>query len=313
MPESALEFAAAAERAFADLGDVECARSAESDPAVRSTKVDSVLESLGTAELDPRVDLDASCAAAELCRVAGRRVLPYPVASTLVRDSDGSPVALAAKGRARVDHGDLFGRWRIAGIGGETGLGTPAGPALGSKLGPFVTDISLVGPAAPLPLHDVALLLALGAARVLGVVERAVELAVEHVCGREQFGQTLSRFQTVQFTLADASVAVDGLRELCRYTLWRIFVDPGRSLADALTLRLYSLDAARTVLRTCQQLHGAAGFCDEYDICILCRHVQPDLRLPFGAEHTAEEAFDAAVRLGLEGLFPHGGSASHRQ
>ena len=63
---------------------------------------------------------------------------------------------------------------------------------------------------------------------------------------------------------------------------------------------------ARSVLRTCQQLHGAAGVCDEYDISVLARHIQPALRLPFGAERTATELADAIDADGFVGLFPHG-------
>ena len=43
-------------------------------------------------------------------------------------------------------------------------------------------------------------------------------------------------------------------------------------MVDALALRVHAIDVARAVLRTCQQLHGAAGVCDEYDISVLTRH-----------------------------------------
>ena len=62
------------------------------------------------------------------------------------------------------------------------------------------------------------------------------------------------------------------------------------------------------MLRTCQQLHGAAGVCDEYDISVLTRMVQPALRIPFSAERAAEELAAAIQRDGFEGLFPHGGA-----
>ncbi|MHB1913128.1 MAG: hypothetical protein ACYCTI_13890, partial [Acidimicrobiales bacterium] len=65
-------------------------------------------------------------------------------------------------------------------------------------------------------------------------------------------------------------------------------------------------------LRTTQQLHGASGLCDEYDISILCRHLQPALRLPFGADRAAEALFDSVERHGFESLFPHGGGGPGR-
>jgi hypothetical protein len=315
LPEAAVEFATAAARAFGGLGGVDCARSAELDPTVRTTSVAAALTALGADDLDPRADPESAYAAAELCRVAGREVLPYPVAGTLVRDPDGRPLALSASDRNRVDHGDLLGEWTIAewkpGGLGDVGLvsraGRASGPNLGSKLGPFVTPMDLGEELGRVSTRDISVLLALGASRILGVVERAIELATEHVCSREQFGQTLSRFQTVQFSMADAAVGRDGLRELCRYTIWRIFSAEGHgAVTDALCLRTNALDVARSVLRTTQQLHGASGLCDEYDISILCRHVQPELRLPFGVERTAEEAFSAVERFGFDSVFPHG-------
>jgi hypothetical protein len=98
----------------------------------------------------------------------------------------------------------------------------------------------------------------------------------------------------------------DSLRELCRYSLWRLFVDPGAGLADAPAVRLHALDVCRSVLRTSQQLRGAAGICDDYYVSILCRHVQPDLRLPFGAGQTTLSAFVAILDLGFDSLIPSG-------
>lgn len=193
--------------------------------------------------------------------------------------------------------------------GGRARAGA-GGPRLGTRLGPFVATLEPTGPAADgrsgigarVDMH-----LTLTAWTVLGCLERALELAVEHVRDRVQFGQPLSAFQAVQFQLADATVVVDGLRELCMFTLWRVVTDSDGSRPDALAARLHALDGARAVLRTCQQLHGAAGLCDEYDVSILCRHVQPALRLPFSAERTADELAAAVDRSGFVGLFPHGG------
>lgn len=312
LPEEAVEFGAAAEKAFVALGGVDLARRAEAEPDVRQRVVAGVLQELGIADLDPRSDLDTAVAAGELCRVSGRHSLPYPVVAVLLADAERVPLALtAAPDRARVDHGDLFPEWRLATPAGGALRARSAGTArFGSKLGTFVCDLEVAGPGETPASGDVGLHLTLTAWRILGVLERAVELAVEHVRGRQQFGQTLAAFQAVQFQLADAAVAVDGLRELCHFTLWRLGAAEGeQARTDALAVRLHALDVARPVLRTCQQLHGAAGVCDEYDISILTRHVQPDLRLPYGAEHTAADLVTAISQHGFAGLYPHGGTA----
>lgn len=307
LPDAAAEFRAAADKAAVAAGGTDLARRAEKDPAVREVEMAGLLAGLGVADLDPRTDLETAAAAGELCRVGGRHALPYPLAGYLLRGGANLPLALVGGDPPLVDHGDLFPVWRLVRVGAAAVAGSRAEARLASKLGPFVTPMTAGGDATTADPMEVALELTFHAWRVLGAVERSVELAVEHVTGRRQFGRPLAAFQAVQFQLADAAVARDGLRELCRFTLWRLFADPAGQMVDALALRLQACDAARTVLRTAQQLFGASGLCDEYDISVLCRHVQPDLRLPFGAERTASELFSAVARDGFAGLFPQGG------
>jgi hypothetical protein len=319
LPNEAVAFGASATRAFADLGGVDAARRAEHDPAVRAGEVAATLRALGVPDLDPRAGADALAAAAALCEAAGRCALPYPVAATLLADADGRPFAVVPDAVARVDHGDLFGEWKVARLAGPAGLAhAPAGARpLGTRLGPFVTD--LVEPGGDghsgrqvprtRPVAEVGLHLALTAWSVLGTTDRALALAVDHVTGRVQFGKPIAAFQSVQFQLADAAVAVAGLRELAHFTLWRLATAPDAALADVLALRVHALDVARAVLRTSQQLHGAAGVCDEYDVSVLVRMSQPALRLPWGTERTVAELAAAIRREGFDGLFEHGPGA----
>jgi len=110
----------------------------------------------------------------------------------------------------------------------------------------------------------------------------------------------------VQFQLADAAVAVAGLRELAGDALRRWHTLRGGARADVLALRLHSQEVARSVLRTAQQLHGAAGVCDEYDMSVLARTVQPALRLAGGAARSGADLLGAVRTNGFTGLFPHG-------
>lgn len=308
LPDEAVELAEAAGKAFAALGGVELARRAEVDPAVRSAEVAPLLAELGVGDLDPRSDPIALAAAAALCEAAGRVALPHPLAAALVRDPDGRPTAAVPAAVARVDHADLFEGWRVGSLDGASGgIARPQGERLGTRLGPFVGDLVVDDGDAP-PLADLLLHQALVAWTVLGTVDRAVALAVEHVNGRVQFGKPIAAFQAVQFQLADAAVAVAGLRELAGFTLWRLGVDGDGARADVLALRLHALEVARAVLRTAQQLHGAAGVCDEYDVSVLTRMVQPALRLPAGVDRTATDLAEAIAADGFVGLFPHGGA-----
>ncbi|MCU1453218.1 MAG: Acyl-CoA dehydrogenase [Acidimicrobiales bacterium] len=317
LPQEAVEFAGTARRAFESLGGVDVARRAEADPDSRED-VAKLLADLGVDELDPLADPEQAAAAAALCEAAGRVALPYPVGGVVLRSAAGLPVAAVPAAPVRVDHGDLFDMWLACGPAGETMPARAVGAPLGTRLGPFVTDLEPVGGAAEDvldPASGQALLawwLTLSAWTILGGLDRAVELATAHAQDRIQFGQPLTAFQTVRFQLADAAIAVAGLRELALFTLWRLHAAPDHAWPDVVALRSHALDVARPVLRATQQLHGASGLCDEVDICVLVRHLQPALRLPAGAEDTARELAAAIATDGFDGLFPHGATAGDR-
>lgn len=307
LPDEARELADAARRAFDALGGVDLARRAEVDPEVRGAEIAPVLDQLGLADLDPRADEVSLAAAAAVCEAAGRVALAYPLAAALVRDPSGRPTACIPAAAPRVDHASVFAQWRVGSLDGSVGgVATPTDGELGTRLGRFVGDLTLDPAEGPPPASDLLVQQCLVAWTVLGSLDRAVELATEHVVARVQFGQPLAAFQAVQFQLADAAVAVAGLRELAGFTLWRLGQDPATARADVLALRLHALETARPVLRSAQQLHGAAGVCDEYDVSVITRLVQPALRLPMGTEPTVAALAAAIATEGFTGLFPHG-------
>jgi hypothetical protein len=309
LPGEAHELAASATRAFEALGGIDAARRAEVDPATRADPAQT-LKTLGADDLDPRDSSVAACAAAALCEAAGRVALPHPVEAMLLAGG-ARPFAVVAPQLPRTDHGDLYPLWDVATLDGGSSTATCTSAALSTRLGPFACDLTLERPFEPvLPTAGsdstrVQWWLVLTSWRILGALEQAVDLAVGHTNARVQFGKALTAFQTVRFTLADAAVAVAGLRELALYTLWRLHAAPSLSFADCLALRCHALDTARGMLRATQQLHGASGLCDEYDISILVRHLQPALRLPEDADATAERLAEEIRTSGFEGLFPH--------
>lgn len=302
LDDDAQSFGAVARRAFASAGGVDLARRAEADPTLRSSEVAPLLGRLGVNDIDARADRSSAEAAAALCREAGRVVLPYPVVSIVLdRLALGGSV-----GNTTIDHGDLFDEWRVAGLDTTPIRGTSDGSRLGTRLGPFVGGVTGREPA-DVSMAEVALHLTLTGFVVAGALTAALDLATTHVIERVQFDQPLSSFQAVQFQLADAQVLVASVDEVTQFALWRCQVGSDDAISDGLAARLAALDAARTVLRITQQLHGASGVCDEYDVSIIARHLQPALRLPFGAEATAEHLARAIERHGFVGLFDHGG------
>jgi alkylation response protein AidB-like acyl-CoA dehydrogenase len=134
-----------------------------------------------------------------------------------------------------------------------------------------------------------------------------MELTIAHVRLRQQFGQPLSAFQSVQFQLTDGEVERAGLEMLAKYATWSLTTggDDAQkdALNDALALRMAALEAAEIVFRVTHQLHGAVGFCDETTLSWLSRYSQPLRRLPLGLSATRTRLTDRLGSHGLAGLY----------
>lgn len=293
LPEHITDFGAVAAERFAILGGPQAALLTESDRGLRRGAA-TALRELGAFDLDVRASTDELLAAAALCRAAGATLLPYPVVEELLA-VDGAKLALIDPRAPRVDHGDLGESWRLADLDGTLYTATMGSAVAGSgghaKLGPFTVAAQNLQLAGAVPLSDVRLHLILTSWRLLGAVERAVQITSDHVQARTQFGKPLSDFQTVRFRMADTSVALRGLEELAKFTLSRWTDAPSAiGWTDAVMLKIQAADTSVTVMRTCHQLLGALGFCDESDISVIDRHIQPALRSP-------ESAVALTVRL----------------
>lgn len=282
LPQDISDFAAVAAKRFDRLGGPAAALRAERDDSVRDA-ARGALSELGAFELDVRSGPDDMLAAAVLCQSAGAHALPYPLVEELLA-IDGARLALVDPEAPRIDHGDLPGDWIAADLDGNR-YRLRIASRTNAKLGPFLVPASISTPDGTVPVADINLHLVLGSWRILGAMQRSLQIVTDHVQARIQFGKPLADFQAVRFAVADASVAIRGLHELAKYTICRPESLPVRvHSADALVLRFKAADTARQVLRTSHQLLGALGFCDESDVSVLDRHTQPLIRLPLGAE-----------------------------
>jgi alkylation response protein AidB-like acyl-CoA dehydrogenase len=103
--------------------------------------------------------------------------------------------------------------------------------------------------------------LALGAAaQLVGLGQRMLDLTVDYVKEREQFGVPVGSFQAVKHHLADA------LKELAfaRPAVWRAAatMEP----RDISMAKAMASDAASFVAKQALQCHGAIGYTVEYDL-----------------------------------------------
>ncbi|HVM67923.1 MAG TPA: acyl-CoA dehydrogenase family protein, partial [Acidimicrobiales bacterium] len=102
--------------------------------------------------------------------------------------------------------------------------------------------------------------LALVSADMVGVMEGALQLAVEHAIAREQFGVPIGSFQSIQHLLAEQQVNLEGARSVTVYAAWAL---GHRSLDEATlaahTAKAYCADVGKKLCEAVVQVHGGMG------------------------------------------------------
>jgi 3-oxochol-4-en-24-oyl-CoA dehydrogenase len=102
-------------------------------------------------------------------------------------------------------------------------------------------------------------------AELLGVMERALEVTIDYLRIRKQFGKPIGSFQALQHQAVNVYIRAETVRSLVFQIAANnsaLNIDP----ALAAALKAKASEDALAVTQTCIQLHGAIGFTDEHDI-----------------------------------------------
>ena len=102
-------------------------------------------------------------------------------------------------------------------------------------------------------------------ASCVGIVQGCLESSVDFAKERTQFGRPIAGFQLVQDMIADMSVDADAARLL----VWRCadLVDRGLPFRiEASKAKLFASEAAVRAANLAIQVHGGAGYVDEYPV-----------------------------------------------
>ena len=136
------------------------------------------------------------------------------------------------------------------------------------------------------------------AACSIGGARAGLELALEHLQVRQQFGKALAEFQALQFRLADMATELDAARLMTLRAASKLDRDdPEKTLFCAMAKRL-ATDTGSRVANEALQLHGGYGYLKDYP---LERYVR-DLRVHQILEGTNEiMRVIIAKRLFMEG------------
>ncbi len=111
------------------------------------------------------------------------------------------------------------------------------------------------------------------AAQLLGLARHMLEVTVEYVQMRTQFGRAIGSFQAVKHHLADALLRLEFATPVVHRAAWSIDQsDPDRSVHASMA-KIYASEAALLVAEKALQCHGAIGYSFEYDLHLWMKRV----------------------------------------
>ena len=136
------------------------------------------------------------------------------------------------------------------------------------------------------------------AATRVGASQRILELVLEHVKGRHQFGVPIGSFQAVKHMAVDVFVAVQRARALYQFAALTIAEDDPRRAVAASMAKAAAGDCQRIAARHGVQLFGGLGFTWENDLQLYVRRAKAgELLLGTTSVHravVARSTFEAA-------------------
>ena len=113
------------------------------------------------------------------------------------------------------------------------------------------------------------------AAHSLGLAQAIFDASLAYSKEREQFGRPISKFQTVQFKLADMLMEIELARLMVYRAAWQ--KDNGENYFAASTYaKIFASETAKRCADQGVQIHGGYGLMDEYPISRYWREVKFD-------------------------------------
>ncbi len=136
------------------------------------------------------------------------------------------------------------------------------------------------------------------ASEVIGFSQRALEMTLEFVKDRKQFGVPVGSFQAVSHRCAQMLLGTESTRSAAYFAAWAADADPDRLAEAAALAAAAAADNGREVTASAIQAHGGIGFTWEADVHWLYKRAQLDSALLGGAmRHRAALARLGAARV----------------
>lgn len=209
-------------------------------------------------------------------------VLGAPLADAFVTIGGDGALEVRDAGEVEVSPRRLVDRTRsVASV-------TPGGPAATSVAGPDdAAWTELAGWAAVLVAAD-----------ALGAAQRMLDLTVEYVAERVQFGVPVGSFQAVKHAAAEMLTSLEGARSLVQYAAWAVGEGEPGGLTDAWAAKARAARMATFVADKALFLHGAVGYTWEHDLQLLFKRAKSDAALLGGPGAYDDRIADALALTG---------------
>ena len=136
------------------------------------------------------------------------------------------------------------------------------------------------------------------AAGLVGVGQRALDMTLEYIKDRKQFGVPIGSFQAVSHKATQMLFDTEGSRSATLFAAWAADADPDQLALGAAIAKASASAGGRATTQAAIQLHGGIGFTWEADVHWLYKRAQMDAVYLGGAgTHRARVAELSAQRV----------------
>jgi alkylation response protein AidB-like acyl-CoA dehydrogenase len=247
-------------------------------PFIANAYAGALIEAAGSEEQKqrwlPGIASGQARGAAELDNDGGA-IVGAAGGSAVIVLADGEGAKLVETGDATLERLDLIDTtrayFRVAADGGD-----PLGGAIDGAVA--IGQVSL-------------------AAELVGVAQRALELATDYAKERQQFERPIGAYQGVSHACAKMLYDVEEARSLTYSAAWAADAEPESLPMAAAMAKARASEAAWDICKASIQVHGGIGFTWEHDLHFLLKRSRADAQL-FGTASQQKERVASLSGLG---------------
>ncbi len=110
-------------------------------------------------------------------------------------------------------------------------------------------------------------------AQLCGLAARMLDITVEYVKERRQFGVPIGSYQAVKHHLANVELELAYARPVVYRAAWSLHVGDPLAPVHCSMAKVYAAKAASTAVKACLQCHGAIAYTLEHDLHLFMKRV----------------------------------------